>query len=123
VLNRDNLYLDRNMNEVRTTTIQHSNDLAPVLLLGHLPDSELLLPPSDPNAEVETVEVPFGSPDFMELARRLASRGRQGCLGMPEDVGLWESDKLTIVHMPDPVRIPQWSSPSAPGQTTTPRRR
>ncbi|MEN6428758.1 MAG: VWA domain-containing protein [Phycisphaerales bacterium] len=123
VLNRDSFYLDRNMNEVRTTTIQHMNDLALYYYWGTWLDSELLLPPSDPNAEVETVEVQFGSAEFMELARRLASNGQQGCLGMPDDVALWESDKLTIVHMPEPVRTPDWSDTGEPSQTTTPRRR
>ena len=123
VLNRDNLYLDRNMNEVRTTTIQHVNDLALYYYWGIWLDGALLLPPTDPNAVVETVEVQFGSPEFMDLAQRLASRGQQGCLGVPEDVGLWESDKLTIVRMPDLVRIPDWSSTNDPNQTTKPRRR
>jgi Ca-activated chloride channel family protein len=122
VLNRDNLYLDQNMNEVRTTTIQHVNDMA-LYYWGIWFDSELLLPPSDPNATVETIEVQFGSPEFMDLATRLAARGRQGCLGMPEDVALWESDKLTVVRMPDGVRVPDWSSTGGPEQTTTPRRR
>ncbi len=123
VLNRDNLYLDRKMNEVRTTTIQQINDAALYDYWGVWLDSELLLPPSDPNAEIERVEVEFGSPEFLDLARRLASRGRQGCLGMPENVGLWESDKLTIVHMPDRVRVPDWSGTSSPNQTTSPRTR
>lgn len=123
VLNRDNFYLDKNMNEVRTTTIQHINDLALYYYWGIWLDSEVLLPPSDPNAVVETVEVNFGSPEFNELADRLASRGQQGCLGMPDDVALWESDKLTIVHMPEPVRVPDWSDTGEPNQTTRPRRR
>ncbi|MEN6576797.1 MAG: hypothetical protein ABFD90_10675 [Phycisphaerales bacterium] len=42
---------------------------------------------------------------------------------MPDDVALWESDKLTIVHMPEPVRTPDWSDTGEPSQTTTPRRR
>ena len=70
VLNRDNLYRDPNMNEVRTTTVQHLNDLA-----------------------------------------------------LPEDVTLWESDKLTFVHMPHPVRTPNWPGTVNSGQTVTPRRR
>jgi len=122
-LNRDNLYLDRNMNEVRTTTIQHINDLALYYYWGTWLDSELLLPPGDPNEQVEKVEVRFGSPEFLELARRLTSSGQQGCLGLAEDVALWESDKLTLVHMPVPVRVPDWSDTSEPNQTRTPRRR
>jgi hypothetical protein len=123
VLNRDNFYLDRNMNEVRTTTIQYVNDLALYYYGGTWLDSELLLPPSDPNIEIETVEIQCGSPQFLELAQRLAARGQQGALGMPEDVALWESDKVTFVDMPDPVRIPDWSDTAEPDQTTTPRRR
>jgi Ca-activated chloride channel family protein len=123
VLNRDNFFLDRTMNEVRTTSIQQINDLALYYYGGMWLDSELLLPPSDPDAEIERVEVQFGSPEFMELARRLASRGQQGCLAMPEKVALWESGKLTIVRMPIPVRVPDWSGTTDPGQTTNPRRR
>ncbi len=119
VLNRDNLYLDRNMNEVRTTTIQHINDLALYYYWGLWLDSELLLPPSDPDAEIETIEIQFGSPEFMELAQRLAGRGQQGCLSMPEDVGLWESDKVTFVRMPAQVHVPDWSNTGYPNQITT----
>jgi hypothetical protein len=86
-------------------------------------DGELLLPASDPDAQIERVEVQFGSPQFMELAGRLASRRQQGCLGMPERTALWESGKLTVVRMPVPVRVPNWSAVTDPGQTTRPRRR
>jgi len=123
VLNRDNLYLDRHMHEVRTTTVQHIHDLALYYYGGTWLDSELLLPPTDPNVEIETVEVQFGSAEYMELAQRLAARGQQGCLGMPEDVGLWESDKVTFIRMPEPMRIPSWSTTGKANQTTTQQKR
>jgi Ca-activated chloride channel homolog len=122
ILNRDNLYLDRNMNEVRTTTLQQVNDLALYYYSGLWLDSELLVPPDDPNAPIETVEVKFDSPEFLELARRLASRGQQGCLGLPENVVLWENGQVTIVRMPHPARVPSWSGTRNQGQTVELRR-
>lgn len=125
VLNRDNLYLDRNMDEVRTTAIQHINDAALYYhyWTGVWIDSPLLLPAEDPNAPVETVTVEFGTPEFVELAHRLALQGRQGCLGMPQDVALWEGGNVVRVRIPYPVTIPAWAESTWPGQTTTPRRR
>ena len=125
ILNRDNLYLDRNMDEVRTTTIQHINDRA--LYYHHYEgvwiDSPLLLPAEDPNAPVETVTVEFGTPEYTELANRLALQGRQGCLQMPRDVTLWEGGNVVRVHIPYPVNIPAWAQSPSPGQTITPGRR
>ncbi len=124
VLNRDNLYLDRNMNEVRTTTIQHINDAAMYYHYGEgvWIDSQLLLPPTDPNTPVETIIVEFGTPEFTELANRLALQSRQGCLGMPQNVTLWESGNLVKVRMPQFLTIPGWAENPWPGQTTTPGR-
>jgi len=124
VLNRDNLYLDRNMNEVRTTTIQHINDATLYYNYseGIWMDSQLLLPPEDPNAPVEIVVVEFGSPEFMELADRLALRGRQGCLGMPQHITLWESGNIVKVKMPELIAIPAWSESIWPRRTITPGR-
>jgi len=112
------------MDEVRTTTIQHINDAALYYHYGEgvWIDSPLLLPPTDPNAPFETVIVEFGTPDFMELANRLAVQGRQGCLGMPQNVTLWESGNIVKVRMPPFLVIPGWSENSWPGQTTTPGR-
>ena len=122
VLNRDNLYLNHNMDEVRTTTIQHINDAALYYHYGEgvWIDSPLLLPPADPNAPVETVIVEFGTPEFMKLANRLALQGRQGCLCMSQDVTLWESGNMVNVRMPRPVTIPAWSESIWPRQTITP---
>jgi hypothetical protein len=122
VLNRDNLYLDRNMDEVRTTTIQHINDAT---LYYHYSegiwmDSQLLLPPEDPNAPVEIVVVEFGSPEFVELADRLALQGRQGCLGMPQHITLWEYGNIVKVKMPESLAVPAWSESIWPRRTITP---
>jgi len=124
VLNRDNLYLDRNMNEVRTTTIQHINDATLYYNYseGIWMDSQLLLPPEDPNAPVEIVVVEFGSPEFMELANRLAVQGRQGCLSMPQHITLWESGNILKVRMPESLAIPDWSESIWPRRTITPAR-
>lgn len=121
VLNRDNLYLDRNMNEVRTTTIQHINDATLYYNYseGIWMDSQLLLPPEDPNAPVEIVVAEFGSPEFMELAGRLALQGRQGCLGMPQHTTLWESGNIVKVKMPEFLAIPAWSESIWPRRTIT----
>jgi len=125
VLNRDNLYLDRNMDEVRTTTIQHINDAALYYhyWTGVWIDSPLLLPAEDPNTPIETVAVEFGTPEFAELAHRLALQGRQGCLAMPQDVALWEGGNVVRVHIPYPIPIAPWAESTWPGQTTTPGRR
>ena len=124
VLNRDNLYLDRNMNEVRTTTIQHINDATLYYNYSEAiwMDSQLLLPPEDPNTSVEIVVVEFGSPEFMELAYRLAVQRRQGCLGMPQHITLWESGNIVKVKMPESLAIPAWSESIWPRRTNTPGR-
>jgi Ca-activated chloride channel family protein len=121
VLNRDNLYLNHNMDEVRTTTIQHINDATLYYYYGEgiWIDSQLLLPPEDPNAPVEIVVVEFGSPEFMELANRLALQGRQGCLGMPQHITLWESGNILKVKMPESLAIPDWSESIWPRRTIT----
>jgi len=125
VLNRDNLYLDHNMDEVRTTTIQHINDatLYYDYWTGIWINSPLLLPGEDPNASIETVTVEFGTPEYAELANRLALQGRQGCLGMPQDVVLWEGGNVVHVSLPASIAIPAWTESTRPGQTTTPERR
>jgi hypothetical protein len=124
VLNQDNLYLDRNMNEVRTTTIQHINDATLYYNYneGIWIDSQLLFPPEDPNAQVETVVVEFDSPEFVELANRLALQGRQGCLGMPQHITLWDSGNILKVKMPESLAIPDWSESIWPRITITPTR-
>lgn len=124
VLNRDNLYLDRNMNEVRTTTIQHINDATLYYNYseGIWMDSQLLLPPEDPNAPVEIVVIEFGTPEFMELANRLAVQGRQGCLGMPQHITLWDSGNILKVKMPESLAIPAWAESIWPRRTITPAR-
>jgi len=124
VLNRDNLYLDRNMDEVRTTTIQHINDATLYFHYGEgiWMDSQLLFPPADPNAPVEIVVVEFGTPEFMELADRLAVQGRQGFLGMPQHITLWESGNILKVKMPESLAIPDWSESIWPRRTITPAR-
>ncbi|MHC4117627.1 MAG: vWA domain-containing protein [Planctomycetota bacterium] len=124
VLNRDNFYLDRNMDEVRTTTIQHINDAALYFHYGQgvWIDSSLLLPPDeDSYAPIETVIVEFATPEFAKLADRLAARGRQGCLGMPQNVTLWEGGNIIEVRMPS-VTIPDWAENPWPGQTAAPGR-
>jgi hypothetical protein len=125
VLNRDNFYLDRNMDEVRTTTIQHINDRAMYYHYWQRVwiDGPLLLPPDDPNAPIDDVAVEFGTPEYAELADRLALHGRQGCLGMPQDVTLWEGGNIVRVNIPEPINIPAWAVPGWPGQSVTPGRR
>lgn len=125
VLNRDNLYLDHNMDEVRTTTIQHIHDRALYYHHGEgvWIDSPLLLPAKDPNAPIETVTVEFGTAEYAELADRLALQGRQGCLQMPQNVTLWERGNVVRVRIPYPINIPAWARSTWPGQTVTPGRR
>jgi len=119
VLNRNNLYLDRNMDEVRTTTIQHINDATLYFHYGEgiWIDSQLLLPPEDPNAVIESVVIEFGTPEFFQLAVRLAAQGRQGCLGMPQSLTLWESGDIVGVIMPERIAIPSWAENPWPNQT------
>ena len=121
VLNRDNLYLNHNMDEVRTTTIQHINDATLYFHYGEgiWMDSQLLFPPADPNAPVEIVVVEFGTPEFMELAYRLAVQERQGFLGMPQHITLWESGNILKVKMPESLAIPDWSESIWPRRTIT----
>lgn len=125
VLNRDNLYLDRNMDEVRTTNIQHINDAAMFYHYweGTWIDSPCLLPAEDPNAPVEDITVEFGTPEYTKLAERLALHGRQGCLQMPQNVALWDAGKVVGVTIPHPINIPDWAHDAGPTQTTTPGRR
>jgi Ca-activated chloride channel family protein len=121
VLNRDNLYIDRNMNEVRTTTIQQINDATLYFHYGEgiWIDSRLLVPPEDPNATLESVVIEFGTPEFIALAIRLAAQSRQGCLGMAQSLMLWESGDIVGVIMPERVAIPPWAENPWPNQIIT----
>ena len=122
ILNRDNLYLDKDMQEVKTTTLQQFNDLAFYYRDGQWIESTLLLP-SDSNDTVGRADIEFGSQAYIDLADRLTRQGRQGSLSLAADVVLWESNTLTFVDMPDSIVIPPWSNTSEPNQTTQERSR
>jgi Ca-activated chloride channel family protein len=93
-LNRRNEYLDRNLNPVRTSTVQQINDLAFYRRGARWIDSRL--------AAAEGTERPdrvveFGSDAFYALAERLARQNRQGGIALRGEIVLEVDDQTVLV--------------------------
>lgn len=120
VLNRYNRFLDRNIEEVYTDTIQQFNDLS-LFYGGFWMEGALLMPPSEAGDPAPQADVVFGSTAYFDMADRLAERRQQGCLSLAQDVVLMENGNFTIVAMPEAIRLPAWMdpefAPSHPGRT------
>jgi len=120
ILNRTNRFLDRNMDEVNTWTIQQFNDLS-FFYGGFWMEGTLLMPASGQEEPAPEKDIKFASTEFFDMADRLAERARQGCLSLAQDLVLLEDGNFTIVEMPESIRMPVWMdpdySPNLPGRT------
>ena len=108
VLNRYNRFLDRNMEPVRTLSIQQMNDLAFYHYNGIWTEGNLVMPLPDMNDSMVTRDIPFGSADYFELADRLTHKGRQGALSLGQDVMMWDNGSAVYIDMPEASSRPQW---------------
>lgn len=81
--NMRNSYLDEQMNRVAIANVQQVNDQAFYNRSGRWIDSRLVQNEQEVQPQ-RTID--FGSPEFMELARKLASEGRQGTVSLRGDI-------------------------------------
>ncbi len=96
VLNMDNGFYDEQMNRVSIANVQQINDTAYYQRGSRWVDSRLV----NGEAEVEPTKViEFGSPEFIELAQKLAQANRQGGIALRGDVLLMvEGEPVLITH-------------------------
>lgn len=93
VLNRDNEFLDANMNRVQVTTVQQVNDRAFFQRGDRWVDSRLV---SVAEPERSARVVSFGSDEHLEIARVLGADGRGGVVSLPGEI-LLRVDGETIL--------------------------
>jgi Ca-activated chloride channel family protein len=96
-LDYKNRYLDDTMTAVEVATVQQVNDLAFYFRANGWIDSRLVAA-GDKTQVTRTVQ--FASPEFFDLARRLASEGRQGSIALRGDVLLEVDGKAVLVKGP-----------------------
>ncbi|MFP4055414.1 MAG: VWA domain-containing protein [Candidatus Brocadiia bacterium] len=96
VLNPANTYYDEEMNEVAVRAVQQMGDRAFYRRGRRWVDSRLLggeaLPPA--------TTVAFGSPQHLDLLRKLARQGRQGCISLEGDILLRVDGRPVLVEGP-----------------------
>ncbi|NQT51289.1 hypothetical protein HQ576_04530, partial [bacterium] len=101
VLNRDNKYFDKNLNRVAITSVQQISDRAFYRRGQRWVDSRIL-------AQEKTLKpkktIEFGSAEFRELAAKLASQGRQGCIALRGDILLVVDNEPVLVKAPVAAR-------------------
>jgi len=96
-LNRGNEYWDTNMNRVEVTDVQQVADRAFYRRGNRWVDSRLV--GEDESTEV-TKELVFGSKEFMGLARRLATEGRQGSIALEGEILLKVDGDNILIRNP-----------------------
>ncbi|MBI2478257.1 MAG: hypothetical protein HYV60_06325 [Planctomycetia bacterium] len=92
--NPRNCYLDANLNRVSITNVQQATDSAFYRRSGRWVDSRLVNQDADSQAAARVIE--FGSPEFVELAWKLAREGRQTSISLDGDI-LLEVDGESIL--------------------------
>ena len=97
VLNRKNVFYDRQMNRVAVTRVQQVNDRAFYRRGGRWVDSRLVTKGS---ALQPRRTISFGSPEFRELATRLARQNRQGCIALRGDIVMQVDGETILVKGP-----------------------
>ncbi|MHC4647924.1 MAG: VIT domain-containing protein [Planctomycetota bacterium] len=96
VLNMDNGYYDEQMNRVSIANVQQINDTAYYQRGKRWVDSRLV---NDEDEVEPTKVIDFGSPEFIELAQKLAQTNRQGSIALRGDVLLMvEGEPVLIRH-------------------------
>ena len=88
-----NAFYDENMNLVSTTSVQQVNDRAFYQRNGRWIDSQIV--EQDASAAPAKV-LEFGSREHLDLAYRLASEGRQGCMALKGEI-LMQVDGQTVL--------------------------
>jgi len=96
-LNRSNAYLAPDMNRVSIATVQQVNDLAFYRRGDRWIDSRAAGVESGATPEKE---IAFGSNEFRQLARRLASDNRQGAIALTGDVVIVVDGRAVLVRGP-----------------------
>jgi Ca-activated chloride channel family protein len=96
-LNYDNRYWDSKMNSVSVTSIQQIADLAFYRRGNQWIDSRLV---DDKKKRTATKTIEFGSPEFLELAHRLAKEGRQGSIALRGDILLSVDGQSVLIKGP-----------------------
>jgi Ca-activated chloride channel family protein len=96
-LNSRNVYYDKDMRQVAIANVQQINDRAYYYRANRWVDSRLLKNESKikPKLVIE-----FGSPEFTELAAKLAVSNRQGCIALGSDVLLLVDGEPVLVKGP-----------------------
>lgn len=97
VLNGGNRFYDENMNRVAITSVQQVCDLAFFRRGDNWVDSRLL---GDEKGGDAPREIEFGSPEFLELATRLADENRQGCISLQGDILLQIDGQPVLIKGP-----------------------
>jgi len=96
-VNPRNKYWDATMNEVATATVQQVCDLAFYKRRDGWVDSRLVTTA----AEVRPAKViTFGSPEFRDLAARLAREGRQGSIALRGDILMLVYGQPVLIKSP-----------------------
>jgi Ca-activated chloride channel family protein len=95
-LNYENSFYDAQMNEVSISAVQQINDNAYYHRGGQWVDSKLVAKPQvTPGRTIE-----FGSPEYFELARKLAKENRQGSIALDGDILLMVDGESVLIKAP-----------------------
>jgi len=96
-LNMSNSFVDEQLNEVSITNVQQINDKAYYSRRGRWIDSNLVEQEDDitPSRVIE-----FGSPEYFDLAERLARENRQGSIALAGDILLMVDGDPVLIKAP-----------------------
>ncbi len=93
-LNYDNSYVDRHLQQVQCTAVQQLGDRAFFLRGNRWIDGRLI----DAHDRIEPdVVITIGSPEHLELLRRLVAEGRQGVLSLQGQILLDVDGKSVLI--------------------------
>jgi Ca-activated chloride channel homolog len=94
VLNMNNEYLSKNMERVSISSVQQINDTAYYHRNNRWIDSRLV----DKESQLKPKRIiEYGSPEFIELAAKLAAENRQGSIAFDEDVLLMVDGEPVLI--------------------------
>ena len=97
-LNMRNDFFDAKMDRVSISNVQQVNDRAFYRRRGRWVDSRLVANEAQARP-TRTIE--FGSPEFIELAQKLANQNRQGSIALAGDVLLLIDGEVVLIRTPD----------------------
>ncbi|MAD80039.1 MAG: hypothetical protein CMJ50_04240 [Planctomycetaceae bacterium] len=98
--NRRNEFYDAKLNRVAITNVQQVADLAFYCKGNIWIDSRLA--DKNKNEQQPAREIEFGSEQFMQLARKLAAKGRQGSVAFDRDTLLLVDGHRVLIKAPKP---------------------